>query len=105
LILNMVWLPPNIVNWISAYDFTLFMRNAHLGEELILYCPSKFLHPFWQSLPMGRSLEGLREMVFILKFGLCLSVYLSCISSLLDVLHGWICSVNSIKGLSWQYVQ
>jgi hypothetical protein len=35
-----------IVNWISAYDFTHFMSNAHLREELILYCPSKFLHLF-----------------------------------------------------------
>jgi hypothetical protein len=60
LIPNMVWLPPNIVNWISVNDFTHFMRNAYIGEELILYWPSKFLHPFWQSLPMGEKFRGFK---------------------------------------------
>jgi hypothetical protein len=59
-ILNMVWLPPNTVNWINAHDFTHFMRNAHLGEELILYWPYKFLHPFWQLLPMGEKFRGFK---------------------------------------------
>jgi hypothetical protein len=65
---------------------------------------NSFIH-FGNRCQRGRSLEGSREMVFILKFGLCLSVYLSCISSWLDVLHGLIYSVNSIKGLSGQYMQ
>ena len=53
----------------------------------------------------GEILEGLREYGLLLKFGLCLSVSLSCIPYLFDVLHGWIYSGNSTEGLSCQCMQ
>ena len=66
LILNIVWLPSSIHHWICAFDSTQIMRSAHLGEELILYWPSKVFTHFGTCCQWGRSLEGLRE------FGLCL---------------------------------
>jgi hypothetical protein len=50
------------------------MRNAHLGEELTLYWPSKFVHPFCHLMTMGEKFRGFKGNGFILKFGLCLSV-------------------------------
>ena len=67
LIFNIVWFPPSIHRWIRAFDFTHIMRNAHLGEELVLYWPSKFLVHFGTCCQWGRSLEGLREMVLYLR--------------------------------------
>ena len=68
LILNIVWLPPNFVFvWISAYVSTLFMRNAHFGEEFSLCWPFKIFIHFGTWCQWGRSLEGLREMVLLLS--------------------------------------
>ena len=67
LILNIVCFPPNICRCIRAFDSTQFMINAHLGEELILYWPSKFVIHFGTWCQWGRSLEGLREMVLYLR--------------------------------------
>ena len=67
LILNMVWLPPNIFIWISAYVSTPFMRNAHFGEEFSLCWLFKLFIHFGTLCQWGRSLEGLREMVLFLS--------------------------------------
>ena len=53
------------------------MSNAHLGEELILYWPFKLFYPFWHLMPMGEKFRGFKGNGFILKFGLCLSVFAS----------------------------
>ena len=63
LILNIVWFPPSIRQWISSFDFTHIMRNAHIMEELSLYWPSRFFAHFGNRCKWGRSLEGLRELV------------------------------------------
>jgi hypothetical protein len=44
------------------------MRNAHVGEELILYWPSNFFLPISAiGANGGEVLEGLREMVLYLS--------------------------------------
>ena len=40
--------------------FHSYYKNAYLGEELILYWPSKFVHPFWHLLPMGEKFRGFK---------------------------------------------
>jgi hypothetical protein len=67
MILNMVWAPPHIHTWISAYDFTHSMINAHFGEELIPYLSLNFFIHFGICCQWGRCLEGLREMALLLR--------------------------------------
>ena len=67
LILNMVWLPPNIFIWISAYVSTPFMRIAHFGVGFSLCWLFKLFIHFGTWCQWGRSLEGLREMVLFLS--------------------------------------
>jgi hypothetical protein len=65
------------------------MRNAHVGEELILYWPSNFFFThFGNWCQWGRSFGGFKGNGFILKFGLCLSVLPSMHSIFVNVLHG-----------------
>ena len=44
--------------------FHSYYKNAYLGEELILYWPSNLVIHFGTWCQWGRSLEGLREMVY-----------------------------------------
>ena len=69
LILNIVWFPPSIRQWIHAFDSTHIMRNAHILEELSLYWPLRVFTHFGNRCQWGRSLEGSRELV--LCFLLC----------------------------------
>ena len=57
-------LPPCILHWICAFDFTHNLRNAHFMGELLLYWPSQFFTHFGNRCQWGRDLEGLRELVF-----------------------------------------
>jgi hypothetical protein len=72
------------------------MRNARLGEKLILYWPPIVRHPFYHLLTMAEKFRGLRNG-FILEFGLCLNVF-PVMHSTFYVLHGWIYSENSREG-------
>ena len=64
LILNIVWFPLTIHQWICAFDSTHILRNAHLFEEIMLNWPSKFFLPFQQSMPMGKKFRGFKEIWF-----------------------------------------
>jgi hypothetical protein len=72
---SMVWAPPHIHTWISAYDFTHSMRNAHFGEKLVPYLSLNFFIHFGICCQRGRSLEGLREMALFIRL-VCSTCYL-----------------------------
>ena len=71
-ILNIIWFPLTIRQWICAFDFTHILRNAHFMEDLILYRLSKFFFPFRQSMPMGEKFRGFKGIWVLCFCCICL---------------------------------
>src|ERR1041385_8566698 len=76
--------------WICVFYSTHFLRNTPFWEENILYRPSKFFRPFWQSMPKGeKSLEGfvlfeeVQALVLFLSICLLVHAYLLCMISII----------------------
>src|SRR3954463_11635630 len=83
-ILYIVCFPPIVYLWICVLYSTHFLRNTPFWEEHILYRPSKFFRPFWQSMPKGEKVRRFCLRRFMLWFFLKHLPSCSCIFSLHD---------------------
>ena len=65
-VLNTMCLPSTNYLWIGVLHSTHILRSTYMLEEHILYWPSKFFRPFWQSMPMGEKFRGFSLRRFML---------------------------------------